>query len=56
MELDEAGVLGAVFEVEGDGFEDVGAEFVPGVGVGEDGVAEGSGEEAAFLGVADFED
>ena len=55
MELDDAGADGFVFKVKQDGFDDVGAEVLPGLGAGEDGVAEGAGEEAAFVGFADFE-
>lgn len=47
---------GFVFKVKDDGFKDVGAELVPGLGAGEDRVAEGASEEAPFVGVADFED
>ena len=39
-----------------DSFENVGAEFILGPGIRENGVAESAGAEAAFLGVADFED
>lgn len=46
----------SVLEVQRDRFDEVGAEFVPGVALGEDGMTSRAGVEAALLRIANVED
>lgn len=54
MQTNDTGGL-AFFKMATDSVPDVGPEFLPGVGLRDDGLAEGAGDEAAFgFGFVDF--
>ena len=56
MELHKAGVHWALLEMEGRCLKNIGAEFFPGFGLREDGVAQCSRPIPTFFRVANFED
>jgi hypothetical protein len=55
MHLNESRACRAVFKVQFDRFQDIGAKFLPCLAFGKDGVTECTGAEAAFLPVANLE-
>jgi hypothetical protein len=56
VELHEAGMLGVILEMKRYSLKNIGTKFLPGLCLGEDGMAQRAREIAAFLSIVNFED
>ena len=56
MELHEAGMRGVILKMKRYSFKNIGTKFLPGLCLGEDGMAQRAREIATFLSIVNFQD